>query len=363
MKSQSLTVLLIEDRLDYAVMLRSMLAQEEGGGPEVEHAQTLAEGLERLRRGGLQLVLLDLGLPDSAGFDTYEQVAAAAAEMPIIVLSSDDEEVLAVQTVQKGAQDYLVKSHVDRHILTRAMRYALERKAAELALKRANDELEHRVEARTEQLTATNAQLQREIAERTRAEEAMRESNRQLAEALGKLRETQAQIIQRERLHALGRMASGIAHDFNNALAPILGFSELLLLRKEVSTDPAKAREYLEMIHTAAQDSAKVVARLREFYRYREEAEVFAPVSPNDLVQHVISLTQPKWKDEALACRRHDQDEDGTQQCSDRLRKRSGTARGAHPPRHECDRRHPAKWIDHVPDVGARWACVDRGDR
>src|SRR5438093_2965410 len=107
---------------------------------------------------------------------------------------------------------------------------------------------------------------------------------------MGKLRETQDHIIQRERLHALGRMASGIAHDFNNALAPILGFSEILLLRPETLSDPDKVRHYAEMIHNAAQESAAVVARLREFYRYREEAEVFAPVSLNDLIQHVISL-------------------------------------------------------------------------
>src|SRR5439155_13108061 len=129
----------------------------------------------------------------------------AAAEVPVIVLSSDDEEALAVQTVHEGAQDYLVKSHIDHHVLHRAMRYAVERKKAQVALKRANDQLEQRVAART-------AQLQREITEHTRAEEAVRESNRQLAEALGKLRETQEHIIQRERLHALGRMASGIAN-------------------------------------------------------------------------------------------------------------------------------------------------------
>src|SRR5205823_7664002 len=99
-----------------------------------------------------------------------------------------------------------------------------------------------------------------------------------------------------ERLHALGRMASGIAHDFNNALAPILGFSELLLLHPETLHDEEKTHNYLEMIHSAAQESAKVVGRLREFYRYREETEVFAPVSLNDLINQVISLTQPRWK-------------------------------------------------------------------
>jgi CheY-like chemotaxis protein/anti-sigma regulatory factor (Ser/Thr protein kinase) len=106
-------------------------------------------------------------------------------------------------------------------------------------------------------------------------------------------------------MHALGRMANGIAHDFNNALAPILGFSELLLMKPETLADTKKVRNYVEMIHTAAKDSARVVSRLREFYRYRDDAEVFTPVVINDLVLQVISLTQPRWKDQALAAGTH----------------------------------------------------------
>ena len=152
---------------------------------------------------------------------------------------------------------------------------------------------------RTAELTVANTKLQKEIWERKRAEAALLESNRQVAEAIEKLRETQRHVIQRERLHALGRMASGIAHDFNNALAPILGFSELLLAKPEILRDEERVRSYIEMIYTAAEDSAKIVARLREFYRYREENDLFAPVSLDDLVQQVISLAQPRWKDQA----------------------------------------------------------------
>ena len=181
------------------------------------------------------------------------------------------------------------------------MQYAIERKRAQLQLKRANDSLEVRVRERTEALVQTNVKLQQEVAERRRAEEALLESNRQLSAALGQLRATQSEIIQRERMHALGRMANGIAHDFNNALAPILGFSELLLMKPETLQDPKKVRNYAELIHTAAKDSAKVVSRLREFYRYRDEGEVFTPVVINDVVLQAISITQPRWKDQALA--------------------------------------------------------------
>lgn len=297
--ASAIQVLLIEDRPDYAMMLRRMLAHDAADAFEVHHVQTLFDGLTRLGKGGIDLVLLDLGLPDSDGIETFARVAELAHGIPVIVLSGDSEEALAVHTVQQGAQDYLVKDRFDHHTLSRAMRYALERNRTQRELEAGRADLERRVSERTADLSRTNERLQREVNERARAEEALRESNRQLSEALGKLRETQEHIIQRERLHALGRMASGIAHDFNNALAPILGFSELLLLREDILNKRETVREYLEMIHSAAQESAKVVARLREFYRYREETEVFAPVSLNDLVLQVISITQPKWKDQA----------------------------------------------------------------
>jgi len=96
-------------------------------------------------------------------------------------------------------------------------------------------------------------------------------------------------------------MAGGIAHDFNNALASILGFSELLSQRPETLANKEKTLRYLQMINTAARDAGSVVNRLREFYRQREEGEVFAPVDLNKLVEEAVALTRPKWKNQAEA--------------------------------------------------------------
>ncbi|MEO8351015.1 MAG: response regulator [Chthoniobacteraceae bacterium] len=302
MSEPPVTVLLVEDNQEHIDLLQQLFAST----PEMMEfklvtAGTLGRALHRLREGGIGLTLLDLGLPDSDGIETFIRVLEAAPDLPIVVLSGINDVALAIETVQLGAQDYLVKGHVDNHLLIRSVQYALERKRVQLQLSRANEDLELRVQERTAALQQINARLQREITERRRAEEETVESNRQLAAALGQIRATQEQVIARERMHALGRMANGIAHDFNNTLSPILGFSELLLMKPDMSADPARLRTYLEAICNGAKDAARVVSRLREFHRRRDEGDVFTPVLINDLVEQVVSFTQPRWKDQALA--------------------------------------------------------------
>jgi PAS domain S-box-containing protein len=141
----------------------------------------------------------------------------------------------------------------------------------------------------------------KDLTGRKRAEEELRHSNRHLERTLKELRETQQQIIQQERLGALGQMASGVAHDFNNALSKMLGFTELLLTSPEKFNDPEKARAYLQMISTSAQDAAHVVRRLQEFYRPRRDTEVFRSVDLNALIRNAIALTEPRWKGQARA--------------------------------------------------------------
>ena len=145
------------------------------------------------------------------------------------------------------------------------------------------------------------SKIARDITKRKHTDEALQDANRRLQVALAELKDTQQRVIQQERLGALGTMASGIAHDFNNALAAILGFSELLLYRPDCLNDKEKAHRYIEMMNTAAKDAGDVVNRLREFYRHREEGEVFVPVDINRLVEDAVSLTEPKWKAQAEA--------------------------------------------------------------
>src|SRR5262245_21799882 len=102
-------ILLIEDNPGDAELLEVMLAQVSGAPFSLECADRLAKGLARLSAGGIDIVLLDLSLPDSHGLDTFRSVKAAAPSVPIVVLSGTSDEMLAVKAVHEGSQDYLVK--------------------------------------------------------------------------------------------------------------------------------------------------------------------------------------------------------------------------------------------------------------
>lgn len=115
--------------------------------------------------------------------------------------------------------------------------------------------------------------------------------------AYDELRQTQQAVLQKERLHALGQMASGVAHDINNAMSPIALYAEAML-ESELGLSE-RARGYLRTISRAVDDVAATVARLREFYRNREAQLVLAPVSLNGLVREVLDLTRTRWRDMA----------------------------------------------------------------
>jgi len=102
------------------------------------------------------------------------------------------------------------------------------------------------------------------------------------------------QLLQAEKLRALGEMASGVAHDFNNALAAILGNTQLLLY----SVQEEEMRESLKTIEKVAKDSAQTVKRLQEFTRKRARQELFK-LDVNSIIRDVVEITKPKWKDEA----------------------------------------------------------------
>ena len=138
-KSTPINVLLIEDNPGDARLIREILAEAGDTQFDLERADRLSTGLEHLAAGSVDVILLDLLLPESQGLDTFHQVYAQAPEVPIVVLTVLGNEDLALRTVHEGAQDYLFKGDMDKNLVVRSMRYAIERKRAEEALRESEE--------------------------------------------------------------------------------------------------------------------------------------------------------------------------------------------------------------------------------
>ncbi len=125
--NQPTVILLVEDDDSNALLMTRLLPLRFRGALQFRHADRLSAALREASQGGIDVVLLDLGLPDSQGLDTLVRFREDAADVPIIVMTGLDDNELAVQAIQHGAQDYIVKGSMDGTGLARAIRYAMER--------------------------------------------------------------------------------------------------------------------------------------------------------------------------------------------------------------------------------------------
>jgi two-component system, cell cycle sensor histidine kinase and response regulator CckA len=132
-------ILLIEDNPGDALLIREMLS--EVGSYALKQADRLSSGLQLLQQNSFDVVLLDLGLPDSSGIETFRRVQKEKPEAPLIVLTGLTDEEIAVHAISLGAQDFLVKGKIDGELLARAIRYAIERKRAQQLLRHSEESL------------------------------------------------------------------------------------------------------------------------------------------------------------------------------------------------------------------------------
>jgi CheY-like chemotaxis protein len=142
MNPTAIKVLLIDDEPAQAWLVREYLRPTGGRIAELECAESLADGLKRLATGGIQVLLLDLSLPDSLGTETVAKVQKQFPDLPIVVLTSLEDEELGSQLMQLGAQDYLVKGQINGTMLHRTLRYAVERKQAQTEREKLIQELQ-----------------------------------------------------------------------------------------------------------------------------------------------------------------------------------------------------------------------------
>ena len=159
MEAAEKQILLVEDNRADATILRETLADVCPGEFKVVWAETLAKALDGLRKDRFDAILLDLSLPDSHGAATFERVLEVAPAVPVVILSGAIDEHVAAGAVRQGAQDYLVKGETDGRSVSRAIRYAIDRKTIEEALREAHDELERKVRERTRELHKANQTL------------------------------------------------------------------------------------------------------------------------------------------------------------------------------------------------------------
>jgi len=259
-------ILVVEDEFIVAADIQRSLISLGYAVPEMVSSRE--EAIRKAEENAPDLVLMDVVLEDDMdGVEAANQIRERF-NIPVVYLTAyADEETLNRAKITEPF-GYIVKPFDNRELHA------------------------------TIEMSLYKHKMEKALRER---EEELLESKRRLEETLAELRATQQQIAQQERLRALGTMVSGIAHDFNNALAPILSFTDLLLMIPENLDNKEKVKRSLEIMQTAAQDAANVVRRMRQFYRKREEGEILLPVALNQLVDQAIELTHPKWKAQAQA--------------------------------------------------------------
>jgi diguanylate cyclase (GGDEF)-like protein/PAS domain S-box-containing protein len=128
-------VLLVEDSPDDARLIQVLLGKATESSFVISHEDRLGKGVTRLKQDRFDVVLLDFSLPDSLGLDTFLSIHEADPRVPVIILTSLDDDELAARAVREGAQDYLVKREVDTRLLVRSIRYAIARQTADDALR------------------------------------------------------------------------------------------------------------------------------------------------------------------------------------------------------------------------------------
>jgi signal transduction histidine kinase len=243
---------LVEDNPGDARLINEMLREPPVTLFRLTHSTRVDHLLESLEHDPVQVLLLDLGLPDSQGMDTFHRINDRVPELPIVIFSGADDEQLASEAVSCGAQDYLVKGRIDSFLLKRAIRYAMERKHAEEEIRSLNRELERRVAERTSQLLAANKELE--------------------------------------------AFSYSVSHDLRAPLRHIEGYVGMLQ-RATRGMLPDNAGRYLETISAATVEMGQLIDDLLAFSRMGAEKMIEARVDLASLLDEVLLGLQMATRD------------------------------------------------------------------
>ena len=326
MNLDGIRVLLVEDNPGDARLFTELLRDAGASDLTLVQVDRLAAALDRLRCDSFDVMLLDLSLPDADGLDTLVRAHARAPKIPIVVLTGHDDEAVAVRAVRAGAQDYLVKGHVDGELLVRSIRYASERGRALEALERREEHYRSLIEHSLDLISILNQDgtiryaspsherllgypagelVGRNVLSFVHPEDVSRVQSalvngnnglamecrvyhldgsvrvlesfsRDLSHLAGvnglvvnsrditERKRLEEQLHHSQRLEAVGRLAGGVAHDFNNLLMIISGYSHMLLDAMHAG-DPARLD--LEQVVKASERATDLTRQLLAFSR------------------------------------------------------------------------------------------------
>lgn len=164
MPDQPINILLVEDNPVDSAFIRENLLRAKHASFSIAAVTRLDAGLARLARGGIDLVILDLNLPDSQGMDTFVKIHGQHPDVPILVLTSLEDNSLAARIVRQGAEDYLVKGQWDANLLVRSARYAIERHRAKMASQSAIERLRELNETKSQFVAEVSHEIRTPLA-------------------------------------------------------------------------------------------------------------------------------------------------------------------------------------------------------
>lgn len=245
MSEQGVRILLVEDNGAEADHIREVLRDVRDFRFELQHFTTLGAALQLAATARVcDVVLLDLSLPDSHGLETLIRFVQCRPEVPVVVLTGNDAEEVAMQALQNGAQDYLVKAETSAPVLVRALRYAIARKQADESIRKLT----------IEQAARAAADEQRQETERLNR--ALEETNRAILALYRELDERAESLKRASELKS--RFLSNMSHEFRTPLNSVLGLA--VLLREQVDGPlSAEQQKQVTLIQSAATNLSQMV--------------------------------------------------------------------------------------------------------
>ena len=276
------SILIIDDNPDdYEIVVEELKA-----GPlctaEIYTCERLQTGIEMLRIHSVDILMLDLSLPDSSRLDGLKKIRELFPSLPVVIMTGLNDREMALLAIQEGAQDYLVKGDFDENLLAKTILYAAERNRLILE----NIENRELLEKQAADLREMNDQLKRSELGALNMMEDARRAEKRLAKSEKSLKE-QAQELKRSNVD-LERFAYAASHDLQEPLRVISTFSEILCERSAENQDD-DTKKYFDYILQAVSRMQKLIDGLLEYSRLNSKNQPMDWVDTNRVLLQVMT--------------------------------------------------------------------------